>query len=247
MPPLGLAASLGHGCPRSATSSGSVPADSKVTRQDDLLAWWQFNESSGTTASDSSDSGLYPLTLTNMDGSSDWVAGKSAAFGNCLEFDGADDYAVSADENFKSLMGSNFTVSFWFYQDAAAYAGLFTIGNVANDGTPFMFLRRRGAANLSWYFYNGYRIVWTSGIDAGEWHHAAITHDGTTYRAYLDGSANGTYTAGTTVQNGERVFVGTSYSSNFMNGKIDDFRIYDVTLSAEEIGDVYGSGGGDFG
>jgi len=43
------------------------------------------------------------------------------------------------------------------------------------------------------------------------------------------------------------VFVGTSYSNDFMNGKIDDFRIYDVTLSAEEIGDVYGSGGGDFG
>ena len=53
----------------------------------DLVAYWQLDESSGSVAHDNSGN-EYHGTLINMD-DSDWVSGK---IGNCLEFDGMDDY-----------------------------------------------------------------------------------------------------------------------------------------------------------
>ncbi len=47
---------------------------SSVTRESDLHAWWKLDETSGTTASDEIND--MDLTLTNMDGATDWVASK---------------------------------------------------------------------------------------------------------------------------------------------------------------------------
>jgi len=63
-----------------------------------VLVWWKFDETSGTTAADSSGNNNEG-TLTNM-GGTEWTAGK---LNNCLSFDGVNDYVV------RSALSSNIT------------------------------------------------------------------------------------------------------------------------------------------
>jgi Concanavalin A-like lectin/glucanases superfamily len=73
-----------------------------------LVGHWKFDESGGSTAVDSSGSGNTG-TLTNMDPSTDWVAGK---VGNALDFDGSNDY-VSLGNNALGNLGDLHTVTAW--------------------------------------------------------------------------------------------------------------------------------------
>ena len=70
------------------------------------LVWWKFDESSGTTASDSSGNNNAG-TLTNM-GGTEWTAGK---LNNSLNFDGVNDSVI------RSALSANITgdctVSVW--------------------------------------------------------------------------------------------------------------------------------------
>jgi len=68
--------------------------------------WWKFDESSGTTASDSSGNNNAG-TLTNMAGT-EWTAGK---LNNSLNFDGVNDYVVR--NTLSANITGDCTVSVW--------------------------------------------------------------------------------------------------------------------------------------
>ncbi|MCK5174325.1 MAG: PASTA domain-containing protein, partial [Planctomycetes bacterium] len=71
------------------------------------VAYWNFDETAGSVASDSSENG-YDGALINMD-NGDWVPGNT---GNGLDFDGINDY-VTAGNVCASLAGKDITVSAW--------------------------------------------------------------------------------------------------------------------------------------
>ncbi|MEM4973397.1 MAG: LamG-like jellyroll fold domain-containing protein, partial [Candidatus Hadarchaeales archaeon] len=71
---------------------------------------WLLNEGSGTTARDSSGNGNN-MTISGAT----WTSGK---FGNALNFDGVDDYAITPD--LRSLFNDeSVTISVWFYPTGA--------------------------------------------------------------------------------------------------------------------------------
>jgi len=61
--------------------------------ESNLVAYYKFNETSGTTASDET-SNSNDGTLTNMDGSTDWVSTNLYAQNYALDFDGTNDYEL---------------------------------------------------------------------------------------------------------------------------------------------------------
>jgi len=81
--------------------------------------------------------------------------------------------------------------------------------------------------------------------EALDWHHYAMTYDGTTIRYYGDGVYVDTDPGKSNVQDlsirGDRVHVGSriTQASSFP-GKVDDARIYDYTLSHAEIAGLAG-------
>jgi hypothetical protein len=84
-------------------------------------------------------------------------------------------------------------------------------------------------------------------LTVGAWHHVAVTLNGNTGNLYLNGVAVGTNagiilrpaTLGVTTNN----YLGRSqWSDPYMNGLLDEFRIYSVALSASEIAATYALG-----
>lgn len=98
----------------------------------------------------------------------------------------------------------------WVYQQDRIHAGF-------GDGT-------------NWNSFNTGSVLTT-----GEWNHVATTFDGTTYSAFVNGTLVFTTTdfAGRTPAGTNRVDIGRV--DNYFQGGIDDARIYNRALSAQEI------------
>jgi hypothetical protein len=85
----------------------------------------------------------------------------------------------------------------------------------------------------------------------GNWHHIALTWDGTTPRFYFDGSLQATPLVGGNIENATPIWIGaskldvTKTPSSHLIGDVDDLRVYSRVLSPTEIAILYGFGSGD--
>jgi hypothetical protein len=124
----------------------------------------------------------------------------------------------------------NWTLIFGFtgQEDSSGGNGShFNIGSLGGPG---------GVGAHCW----GWEETIFSDDEALEWHHYAMTYDGTTIQYYGDGVLMDTDTAKSNVQDlsasADRVHVGSriTQASSFP-GKVDDARIYGAALSAGQI------------
>jgi hypothetical protein len=93
--------------------------------------------------------------------------------------------------------------------------------------------------NPVWEFCD---IISNSTIGLGTWSHIGLTYDGTTYTYYIDGQSSGS----NSIQYSGDVFYSINPLSlpratnmNDLNGSLDDVRIYNRALSAEEVKRLY--------
>jgi concanavalin A-like lectin/glucanase superfamily protein len=97
-----------------------------------------------------------------------------------------------------------------------------------------------GCANPNWQFLDSTRT-----IPVGRWKHVAATYDGTWLRVYVDGRAAGAKrVSGRTCISGEPLAVGAKNNPTkglleaFWDGRLDEIRVYDRTLTVQEIGEL---------
>ncbi|HQT45349.1 MAG TPA: LamG domain-containing protein, partial [Candidatus Micrarchaeota archaeon] len=82
-------------------------------------------------------------------------------------------------------------------------------------------------------------------INDNVWHHVVATYDNATMRIYVDGSLAGSaaYGFGALPANGLPVFIGRNYdswnASGYFNGTIDEAAIFNRSLNASEIQQMY--------
>ncbi|HYH04146.1 MAG TPA: LamG-like jellyroll fold domain-containing protein, partial [Bacillota bacterium] len=204
------------------------------------VVWYQFDQSSGTTVTDS----INGKNATLVNGPT-WVAGKS---GNAVNLDGSNDY-VNLPQGMVSALG-NFTISVWVKLDSiSTWARIFDFGSGTNAN---MFLTPRGSSN-------GVRFAITTGgygseqqinsqaaLPTGVWKHVAVTKSGNVAKLYVDGvevGSNSNMTLspsnlGSTSAN----YIGRSqYSDPYLDGQVDSFKIYNRALSAAEITSEFSS------
>lgn len=85
-------------------------------------------------------------------------------------------------------------------------------------------------------------------ITTGVWTHVAMTKTGTTWIAYLNGSAIGSNvgSVASTLHRGSTItYIGSLADPSFyFDGDMDDVRVYNKVLSADEIANIYNSGVG---
>ena len=147
---------------------------------------------------------------------------------------------------------SNFTIETWVRLNSTTnWSRIFDFGN---NSTTNMFLTPQNGSSTRLRFGitrtgagGEQQITGTSALSAGVWHHVAVTLNGNTGILYLNGIAVGTNAAmtlkpmslGSTANN----YLGKSqYSDPYLNGLLDEFRIYSVALSASEIAATYALG-----
>jgi fibronectin type 3 domain-containing protein len=209
----------------------------QVISDTNLKAWLKFDETSGTTAADSS--GYGNSGTFNGGTSAAWTTGNS---GNAVDLDGTDDYMALPAGVVSSL--DTATVAAWVNLDAVTnWMRIFDFGS---GTTNYMYLSPKNGANGKIRFaikVNGSSdqvIDGQAAVATGGWHHIAVTLNGATGTLYVDGTQVGQNTAmtfkpsdlGATTQN----WIGRSqFSDPYLNGRVDDFRIYNRALSSTEV------------
>ncbi len=85
-------------------------------------------------------------------------------------------------------------------------------------------------------------VIGATPVAIGEWHHTAVSYDGTTWRLYLDGRLDGEKNAGATprADSIQHFAIGTTMSSTgvpsgFLEGAIDEVRVWNRARSGDEI------------
>ena len=220
-----------------------------VSLQPQLIAYYKFNESSGTSAADASGNGQ----TATLNGAA-WTTGHS---NNAVSLSGSSQY-VTLPNNITTNLTGDFTIATWVYLNATTMWPRifdFGVGNVPTSGAPstpvrYMFLTPWGASGGVRFSIttggNGaeQQVNGASALPASGWHHVAVTLAGTTCSIYVDGALSGSGTItltpaqlGSTTQN----WIGRSQFSNWPNNDpyldalVDDFRIYSGALSAAQV------------
>jgi len=193
-----------------------------------LVARWQFDEGSGTTAKDSA--GINDGTLH---GSPTWAEGLTDG---ALSFDGSDDYVeLSA---IPALTSDNMTIEAWIRLEgppgpwypivtqhfAATYNGYYFY---VNQGKPTFSL----VTNLAFI-----RLVCPDAISNDQWYHIAGTNDGANMKIYVNGLLKATLSStGASGVDNDAMIGFDDVASTYFEGLIDDVRIYNRALTDEEL------------
>jgi len=203
---------------------------------------WRFDESSGLVAADSSGNNLNGALAGDLT----WVGGTVGA--GALSFGGSDGIVEVPDDPVLDV-DSMLTIATWV--NAHDFFNFYFLvskspSGSARDNYPgnFEFRLRTGDGVLEfghqtseaedYVFYTS-----SSPVTTGRWHHVAVTLEkGGLVHFYIDGMLAGTasQTADFGILNNEPVRIGGRKDGySFFNGQLDDVRIYDRVLTAEQM------------
>ncbi len=205
-----------------------------------LVGWWKLDETSGTTAADSSGNG----NTGTVNGPATWVAGQ---LGGGLQLSGTNNF-VECGNGASLNMRAQVTLSAWIKPTAAGngqHQHFVTKGDVCyalkhNTGNYMEFNVYDG----TWYTASGPAV--TAATFNNVWHHVAGTYDGATLKIYVDGVLQPTTAAhaGQIAASAITVTLGKDNTNNgrYFTGTIDDARIYNRALTDAEILKVMAGG-----
>lgn len=225
-----------------------------ATLQTGLVGHWKLDETSGTTATDSSSNGNDGTMQGGLDAANDSVTGK---IGTALDFDGVDDYVRINDQNVFSPVVNDMSVSVWAKVPVSAAA----VGDVGGCGNTGALLLSKGSSANGWEWLfennNNSKICFTTHqstgsphavtyynmtLNDGGWHHYVGTIDYLNRQAlYVDGVEVSSVTSftGTMTNSISNVLVGRRSDGNYFTGQMDDVRMYNRALSNSEIAQLY--------
>jgi len=129
------------------------------------------------------------------------------------------------------------SISFWMNSDSYANGGIVAYGTASsNQGFAFYI----SSSQLIMTFY-GVNANINYALSADQWYHVVATHDGTTFKAYINGSQE--YSDTRTLNTGTTGFriggVPWNNGGEFFNGKIDQVRVFSKALSSSEVTTLY--------
>ena len=192
-----------------------------------LVGAWSFDNIVGQTVPDVSGNG----NDGTMVGDPQIVRGK---FGDALEFDG-DDHVELPDMG--TVETYPFTLEAWF---KTSYTGIQTI--LAQENTE------AGNQRVQLYFGGGgdnfyYNVrndaeveIGNQDIDHGEWHHVVgVSAASNDHKLYVDGIEVVTSDTNVTAPSVDSAHIGNWIEGYNFIGTIDEVRIYNRALSAEEV------------
>lgn len=198
---------------------------------------WDFEECSGTTASDRSGNGNNGVVSGGPTWSTDTPSGKGCS----LLLDGVNDIVTVPDSATLDITGS-ITMSIWIKSTGSnGYSGLF---NKTSGLTGYQ-LGLAASVGIRGDLYNGVTYIspgHTTPVLDGKWHHVVETYDGTTAKIYVDGVAGSNLVgSGFLTVNAASLVIGSDIccGGRLFNGSIDEARVFAKALTASEVGRLY--------
>ena len=213
------------------------------TSTNGLVGWWKLDETEGTLASDSSGNGYNGTTLNGPA----WTTGQLRG---ALNFDGTNDLVICADTKALRITG-DLTIAFWTKKNAEAKKLSCLVGKANPSVRNYGIWEEAGnEGRLLFQQLNaaGQGInLWTSRkLALGTWYHVAAVVQGSNVSFYINGKLDGskarTIAATTTT---DPLAFGYGGWNDHYPGVLDDIRIYNRPLSAEEIAELHSAAAPD--
>jgi hypothetical protein len=153
----------------------------------------------------------------------------------------AEQYATHPIHASTSFSGTqNFTITFLFYISTPWIQNSGLYDNCLNYGSPGIYVRNVGAnPNLQFNYKNG--SVGSTQLTTGIWWHGTFVRNNGVLSIYINGILNATASEGSVAPTYSyparfgTMFYHTYPHYNPLNGKLDEFRIYNRALTASEI------------
>jgi hypothetical protein len=202
---------------------------------DGLLGYWKLDEGTGTAARDTSGYGHDGALANGATWSTDIPGTMDFHDPAALSFDGDNDYVdIASTTDIDNLQ--QFTLAAWVKLDSlpAGNMRFITLRNEKavlryDDQALDFFVKIDGALH---------HVLADNALSAsGAWVHVAGTYDGSTLRAYLNGTEQpGVASVSGVVGAGAGIHL--SSDGETLDGLLDDVRVYSRALAADEIGDL---------
>ena len=175
--------------------------------------------------------GLADVTITNNGATVD----NNGKIGKCYSFNGSSNYIQLTNSIIEGK--KPFTFSVWYKTTSGnSYYPIISVGTSSKGFTIHGSVNRLEGGNGTNHFNSSNHIT---AVSWGMWAHLAVTYDGTKIQSYLNGVPNanslswtyGLGTGNTTIKIGH-------FWGGYFKGYINDFRIYDECLSADQIKEI---------
>ncbi len=220
-----------------------------------FVAYWRFDDGSGTIAADSSASGLAGTLDGFGSNTPNWIDGK---FGGALEFDRSTaDYVRVGGNNAVTQLAGEKTFSFWTRLPATTSGTNSFISIAKDNGNRWYIDDEEGNGRVRMWqagggVASGAQLLTDAGLftyDNDTWHHVVVSDtgvgtDGTS--VYVDGVLIDRYKSfdysGLPSDSVLRLGCRYNYGLESMSGALDDFAILGTALTATHVNAVYSLG-----
>jgi hypothetical protein len=218
------------------------PGSGEVDLQNGLVGHWTFDGADTLTSiTDRSGQGNHGRLEFGTEGNTSTSSMQTRGrIGQALNFDGIDDY-IDIDDTPSLQIADTLTVSAWVKQ--TGFSGSFSPFSYQQTGQWGLF-----NSSIGWWamYVNATRTPAVYGYNDAEWKHLVGTYDRFegTIRFYINGVLTGERAESDPIGIGGNIYIGRVLSGSFryFPGVIDDIRIYNRALSAEEITALYRMG-----
>ena len=188
-----------------------------------LVAYWKFDESSGTMANDSSVGGTNDGTYVGTP-----TLDASPKIGNARAFNGTTQYVTTPLIN----TGTTFTYSAWVKPNSqVALWGVLLTDPPGNNGIYHL-------STGELVYYNGVTQTSTGSLINGVWSHVVVVVSGGSGTFYINNTTRGTITGVTSIPAERMAWDSIAYDEWF-KGSLDDVRIYNRALTVAQINALY--------
>jgi len=209
------------------------------------LLHWPLDETTGTEITERID----PTRKGTISGKADWVPGK---LGGALKLDGNTHVEAGDFANFERT--DKFSCGAWvnvINKDAATVVSRMDDGD-SHRGFDLLLVGGKLTAHLVHHWPdNALHVVTKTEVPVNQWKHVCVTYDGSSQgeglKLYVDGKLQEVEITNKhlseTTRTAKPLRIGRRTPGAPCKGMIDDVRIFDRELSADEVGAVAGTDG----
>ena len=231
------------------TNTGAMQSQGTGDLSAGLAGYWKLDENTGTSAADSS-TNSNAGTLTN---GPTWATGQ---IGSSVTFDGTNDSIVTTTDHGSGASLKIITLSAWFKTSSTSGAKIIGLQNTQTGTTASNWDRQIWVGTDGKVYFGLYTTVPKETVsnttyNDNLWHHAVgvSTGDNGTITLYVDGVLQQTTSLGGSVFSGysnsywrigDYKNAGwTNGVDGYFTGSLDEIRVYDRALSADEVANLY--------